>query len=104
MDAVWCWDIPYIWAFEGFVYLTSIMDLFSRKILAWVFSDTLEAKGAVEAVEKAKAARNVQKPKIIQTEGSRMSAEKRFKESLSMGQCMDRVLPFPNKKGMAQPV
>ncbi|RCX14367.1 helix-turn-helix protein [Anaerobacterium chartisolvens] len=33
-NAVWCSDITYIWTFEGFVYLTSIMDLFSRKIIA----------------------------------------------------------------------
>lgn len=33
-DAVWCSDITYIWNFEGFVYLTSIMDLYSRKIIS----------------------------------------------------------------------
>ena len=32
-DAVWCSDITYIWTYEGFVYLTSIMDLYSRKII-----------------------------------------------------------------------
>ena len=35
-DAVWCSDITYIWTCEGFVYLTSIMDLYSRKIISWV--------------------------------------------------------------------
>ena len=67
-DAVWCSDITYIWTFEGFVYLTSIMDLYSRKIIAWVLSDTLEAKWVVEAVEKAKAARNKDKPRILHTD------------------------------------
>ncbi|MGB8453122.1 MAG: IS3 family transposase [Anaerocolumna sp.] len=33
-NAVWCSDITYIWTYEGFVYLTSIMDLYSRKIIA----------------------------------------------------------------------
>ena len=33
-NAVWCSDITYIWTIDGFVYLTSIMDLFSRKIIA----------------------------------------------------------------------
>lgn len=33
-DAVWCSDIRYIWTYEGFVYLTSIMDLYSRKIIS----------------------------------------------------------------------
>ena len=28
-------DITYIWTIDGFVYLTSIMDLYSRKIIAW---------------------------------------------------------------------
>ena len=27
--AVWCWDINYIWTIDGFVYLTSVMDLIS---------------------------------------------------------------------------
>ena len=30
-----CTDIMYIWTTQGFVYLTSIMDLFSRKIISW---------------------------------------------------------------------
>lgn len=41
-DAVWVSDITYIWTIDGFVYLTSIMDLFSRKIIALVLSTTLE--------------------------------------------------------------
>ena len=50
-DAVWCSDITYIWTFEGFVYLTSVMDLYSRKIISWVLSETLEASHVVECVE-----------------------------------------------------
>ena len=64
-DAVWCSDITYIWIFEGFVYLTSVMDLYSRKIISWVLSETLEASHVVECVEKAKRVRNVEKPLIF---------------------------------------
>ena len=64
-DAVWCSDITYIWTFEGFVYLTSVMDLYSRKIISWVLSETLEASHVVECVEKAKRVRNVEKPLIF---------------------------------------
>lgn len=67
-DAVWCSDITYIWTYEGFVYLTSIMDLYSRKIVSWVLSDTLEAAYVVKAVEKAKRRRNVEKPLILHTD------------------------------------
>ena len=41
-NAAWCSDITYIWTIDGFVYLTSIMNLFSRKIIAWTLSETLE--------------------------------------------------------------
>lgn len=32
-NAVWCSDITYIWTIDGFVYLTSIMDLFPERSL-----------------------------------------------------------------------
>ena len=64
-DAVWCSDITYIWTLEGFVYLTSIMDLFSRKIISWVLSDTLETRWVIEAVEKAKNERKINQPLIL---------------------------------------
>lgn len=67
-NAVWCSDITYIWTYEGFVYLTSVMDLYSRKIIAWVLSDTLEAKWVVEAIEKAKKSRDVDKPLVMHSD------------------------------------
>ena len=67
-NAVWCSDITYIWTYEGFVYLTSIMDLFSRKIISWVLSNTLEAKWVVEAINKAKRTRNIDKPLVMHSD------------------------------------
>lgn len=67
-NAVWVSDITYIWTFEGFVYLTSIMDLFSRKIISWILSRTLEAVHVVEAVEKAKKMRPVDRPLIFHSD------------------------------------
>ena len=64
-DVVWCSDITYIWTFDGFVYLTSIMDLYSRKIIAWELSRTLEAKWIIKAVEKAKKNSHVTSPLIM---------------------------------------
>jgi transposase InsO family protein len=67
-NAVWCSDITYIWTYEGFVYLTCIMDLYSRKIISWVLSTTLEAKWVVEAINKAKMARNITKPLVMHSD------------------------------------
>ena len=67
-NAVWCSDITYVWTYEGFVYLTSIMDLFSRKIIAWTLSDTLEAKWVIQAINKAKRVRNIDKPLVMHSD------------------------------------
>lgn len=67
-DAAWCTDITYIWTYEGFVYLVSIMDLYSRKIIAWTLGETLEAKWVLEAVRKAKEERRVTKPLVIHSD------------------------------------
>lgn len=44
------------------------MDLYSKKIISWVLSDTLEVKWVVEAIGKAKKARNKDKPKIMHSD------------------------------------
>ena len=82
-DAVWCTDITYIWTYEGFVYLTSIMDLYSRKIISWVLSDTLETKCVVEAVNKAKKVRNVSKPLILHSDRGRQYTAKDYADATS---------------------
>ena len=52
-NAVWCTDITYIWTVdEGFVYLTCVMDLYSRKIVAWTLSRTMEAEEVLQSVKK----------------------------------------------------
>ena len=67
-NAVWCSDITYIWTIDGFVYLTSIMDLFSRKIIAWTLSETLEVSCVIDTINKAKARRNIDQPLIIHSD------------------------------------
>ena len=67
-NAAWCSDITYIWTSEGFVYLTSIMDLFSRKIIAWTLSRTLSAEHVVEAVKLAKKRRPTDIPTILHSD------------------------------------
>ena len=46
----WCTDITYIWIYDGFVYLTSVMNLYSRKIISWVLSSTLESKWVIQTI------------------------------------------------------
>ncbi len=63
---MWVTDITYIWTrYDKFVYLTSVMDLFSRKIIAWKLTDTLEVICVTECVKKAKQLRKIDEPLII---------------------------------------
>jgi putative transposase len=50
---VWAMDITYIPMARGFVYLAAVIDWFSRKVLAWRLSITLDAAFCIEAVEEA---------------------------------------------------
>ncbi len=52
-DQVWCADITYLPMRRGFLYLVAIMDWFTRKMLAWRISNTLEADFCVEALNEA---------------------------------------------------
>ena len=52
-NQVWCTDITYIPMRRGFLYLTAVMDVYSRKILAWGISNTLEAAWCIKVVEEA---------------------------------------------------
>ena len=68
-NAAWCTDITYIWTYdEGFVYLTSIMDLYSRKIISWTLSDTMETAVVLKCLKEAKEKRRTESPIVIQSD------------------------------------
>jgi len=50
---VWCTDITYIPMKKGFFYLVAIMDWYSRKVLSWRFSNSLDTRFCTEALEEA---------------------------------------------------
>jgi putative transposase len=52
-NQVWAMDITYIPMARGFVYLAAVVDWFSRRVLAWKLSITLEVEFCIEAVEEA---------------------------------------------------
>ncbi len=50
---VWCADVTYIPMRKGFLYLVAIMDWYSRKVLSWRLSNTLDAEFCCEALKEA---------------------------------------------------
>ena len=54
-NQVWCADITYILMRRGFLYLVAIMDWYSRKVLSWWLSNSMDAVFCVEALKEALA-------------------------------------------------
>jgi putative transposase len=65
-NQVWAMDITYIPMARGFVYLAAVVDWFSRRVLAWRLSITLETEFCIDAVQEALARHG--KPEIFNTD------------------------------------
>jgi putative transposase len=73
-NQVWALDTTYIRMAKGFVYLTAVVDVYSRRILAHRTAVTLEAVHAVDALQEAYA--RFGKPEIVNTDqGSQFTAQ-----------------------------
>ena len=98
-DQVWCSDITYIRMAHGFMYLVAIMDYFSRYVISWSVSNSLESLFCMDALDEAL---NVSKPKIFHSDqGSQYTCTdfidelKAHKIKVSMsgkGRCFDNIL------------
>lgn len=94
-NAVWCSDITYIWTREGFVYLTSIMDLFSRKIIAWTLSKTMEVSSVIDTINKAKARRSTDLPLILHSDRGSQYLSREYKKATEKMQLSYSKKAFP---------
>jgi putative transposase len=98
-NQVWAADITYIPMAHGFGYLVAIIDWYSRRVLAWRLSNSLDTSFCVEALEEA--LERFPKPEIFNTDqGSQFTAEAFTKVlrgagiTISMdgrGRCIDNV-------------
>jgi putative transposase len=81
---VWSADITYIRLGQGFAYLTAIIDCYSRYVLSWRLSNTLESIFCVDALEEA--IRNYGCPEIFNTDqGSQFTSEEFIKSLTAPG-------------------
>ena len=71
-NQVWATDITYIPVNQGFLYLVAIMDWFSRYVLSWRLSNTLDVRFCLEALDEALLER---RPEIFNSDqGSQFTA------------------------------
>lgn len=81
-DQVWAADITYIRMKQGFIYLVAIMDWFSRYVVAWAASITMEVDFCVEALTNALERG---RPEIFNTDQGSQFTSSRFTGILEAG-------------------
>ena len=89
-NQVWSIDITYIKMHHGHMYLTAVIDWFSRKIVGWTLSDTLDTKSVLDAVHHA--VENCGIPAILNSDqGSQFTSDeyKKLLRELHIRQSMD---------------
>jgi len=74
-NQVWSTDITYIPIKSGFLYLTAIMDWYSRYILSWKLSNTLDMTFCIDALEEALC---IAKPEIFNSDQGVQYTSKNF--------------------------
>ena len=73
-NQAWASDISYIPMAKGFMYLVAIMDWYSRRVLSWRVSNTLDTDFCIEALEEA--LQRFEAPEIFNTDqGSQFTCE-----------------------------
>jgi len=80
-NQVWCTDITYIPIKRGFLYLVAVMDWYSRRVLSWRLSNTMDARYCVEALEEALEKHGT--PEIFNTDQGSQFTSSDFTDVLS---------------------
>jgi len=99
VNQVWSTDITYIRMAEGFVYLVAVMDWFSRFVLSWAVSVTMELDFCVEALKRAFRRRG--RPEVFNSDQGSQFTSKKFTDELESrgiavsmdgrGRCLDNI-------------
>jgi putative transposase len=73
-NQVWCSDITFIPMARGFAYLVAIIDVYSRRLLSWRLSNSMDTRFCLEALEEA--LRRFGRPEIFNTDqGSQFTSQ-----------------------------
>lgn len=83
MNRVWLTDFTYIPLKEGFTYLCSVQDLFSRRIVGWAASQSIDAQLALSALNQAIALRQPDKGLVVHSDRGSQFASEAFRTRLS---------------------
>lgn len=81
-NQAWCGDITYIWAENRWFYLAVVLDLFSRRVVGWAFSDSPDAGLVTNALDMAFEQRGRPKGMLFHSDQGSQYASKMFRQRL----------------------
>jgi len=82
-NKIWVGDITYIWTREGWLYLSVVMDLWSRKIVGWCLNIRMDKGLVIEALKRAIGSREYKPGLIFHSDKGSQYASNDYKELLS---------------------
>jgi len=86
-DEVWTSDITYIWTQEGWLYLVVFLDLYSRLVVGWAISESLEAGFVEQAFLQGQSRRGLAVSPLVHSDRGGQYASASFRERLSAWGC-----------------
>jgi len=81
-NQVWCGDITYIWAGSRWHYLAVVLDLFTRRVVGWAFSERPDAALVVKALDMAFEQRGRPKGVLFHSDQGSQYASRMFRQRL----------------------
>jgi putative transposase len=86
-NQVWVSDITYLRTDEGWLYLATFIDLFSRKVVGWSMSERMTADLVVNAFRMATFRQKRQAPKVVHSDRGSQYASEAFRKELKAHGC-----------------
>jgi putative transposase len=101
-NTAWCGDVTYLWTEEGWLYLSVLVDLYSRKVVGWAMSDHLATQLVTNALQMAVGRRHPAQGLIHHSDRGAQYASHAYRELLSKhgiacsmsrkGDCLDNAV------------
>ncbi len=86
-DQVWTTDITYVWTDEGWLYLTVVLDLYSRLVVGWAVSESLTTMMVERALTNAQQRRLCAVSPLVHSDRGCQFASAAFRERLAAWEC-----------------
>lgn len=86
-NLAWVSDITYVWTDEGWLYLCTFIDLYSRMVVGWSMNSRMTTALVLDAFEMAKKNRHGQAAKMIHSDRGTQYASDAFRDVLEKNKC-----------------